>query len=103
MRASPARRVGPEALDPIVEGSAAANLKSIVTKLDKHHPEMKGSTPAWQRQHLRALLGGTVEPDAEDSQTEEAGPPAKGSSDAERRSASSTEAMSVFRESLKRK
>src|SRR3954465_13633246 len=54
--------VGPNAFDPIVEGLPAAGLKSIVAKLDKHHPELKGSTPAWQRQHLRSLLGGMAEP-----------------------------------------
>jgi len=91
--------VGPDGFDAIIEGLPAAGLKSIITKLDKHHPELKGSNSAWQRQHLRVLLGGTAEPTQKAAKAtrpkaaEPAGTPI----------GFKTEAMSVFRESLKRK
>jgi hypothetical protein len=94
--------VGNEAFDLITDDLSAANLKSIVTKLDKHHAATKGSTPQWQRQHLRALLEGTVEPTPKSSRSKQASPPAKPPATSPP-IGFKTEAMSVFRESLKRK
>jgi hypothetical protein len=95
--------IGPDAFDPIVEGLPAAGLKSIVAKLDKHHPELKGSTPAWQRQHLRSLLGGTAEPTQKAAKPKRPGARPKAAEPAGTPIGFKTEAMSVFRESLKRK
>lgn len=95
--------VGNEALGLIVDDLSAANLKSIVTKLDKHHPGMKASTPQWQRQHLRALLEGAVEPTEKSSRSKKANPPAKAPATPRPPIGFRTEAMSVFRDSLKRK
>ena len=95
--------IGPDAVGPIVEGLAAASLKSIVAKLDKHHPELKGSTSAWQRQHLRSLLGGTAEPTQKAAKPIRPGTRPKPAEPAGPPIGFKTEAMSVFRESLKRK
>ncbi|WP_022720120.1 hypothetical protein [Rhodopseudomonas sp. B29] len=46
----------------IVEGLKDADIKSVVTKLDKHHLDAKGGTAAWRRQHLLALADGSAEP-----------------------------------------
>ena len=95
--------VGPNAFDPIVEGLPAAGLKSIVAKLDKHHPELKGSTPAWQRKHLRSLLGGTTEPTQKATEPKRPGAQPKAAKPTRTPIGFKTEAMSVFRESLKPK
>jgi Arc/MetJ family transcription regulator len=94
--------VGYDLFDRIVDGMSAAHLKSIVTKLDKHHPEMKGSSAQWLRQHLQTLLQGGAEPAQKAAKSNKAGarttaktPPTP--------IGFRTEAMSVFRESLKRK
>ena len=37
-----------------------AEAKSILTRIDKHHPEMKTASAAWRRQHLGALADGSI-------------------------------------------
>jgi hypothetical protein len=95
--------IGPDAFDPIVEGLPAAGLKSIVAKFDKHHPELKGSSPAWLRQHLGSLLGGTAGPTQKAAKPRRPGPQPKTAAPTGTPIGFKTEAMSVFRESLKRK
>ena len=65
--------VGHDMFDRIVDGMSAAHLKSIVTKLDKHHPDMKGSSAQWQRQHLQTLLEGAAEPAQKAAKSNKAG------------------------------
>jgi hypothetical protein len=95
--------VGHDMFDRIVEDMSAAHLKSIVTKLDKHHPEMKGSSAQWQRQHLQTLLEGTAEPSQKPEKPNKAGSRAKTAKSPPTPIGFRTEAMSVFRDSLKRK
>jgi len=95
--------VGYDMFDRIVEGMSAAHLKSIVTKLDKHHPDMKGSSAQWQRQHLQTLLEGAAEPTQRSSKSTKAGSRATTAKTPPAPIGFRTEAMSVFRESLKRK
>jgi hypothetical protein len=33
-----------------------------VSKLDKHHPELKASNAQWRRRQISALVDGSVEP-----------------------------------------
>jgi CheY-like chemotaxis protein len=94
--------VGHDMFDRIVEDMSAAHLKSIVTKLDKHRPEMKGSSAQWQRQHLQTLLEGAAEPAQKSAKSKKAGARAK-TAESPTPIGFRTEAMSVFRESLKRK
>ena len=50
--------LGKEPFELLVEGLKDAELKSILTRLDKHHPELKGASASWRRRHLLALAGG---------------------------------------------
>jgi hypothetical protein len=95
--------VGHDMFDRVVDGMSAANLKSIVGKLDKHHPEMKGSSAQWQRRHLQTLLEGAAEPAQKPAKSKKAGSPTKPAAPTPTPIGFRTEAMSVFRESLKRK
>lgn len=48
----------------IVEGLKDAELKSILTRLDKHNPEIKTQSAHERRQHLLALSSGANDPSA---------------------------------------
>jgi uncharacterized protein (DUF4415 family) len=48
----------------IVEGLKDAEVKSLLTKIDKHHPELKTQNAQWRRRHLIALTSGAAEPSA---------------------------------------
>ncbi len=95
--------VGYDLFDRIVEDMSAAHLKSIVAKLDRHHPEMKGSSAQWQRQHLQTLLEGGAEPAQKAAKSNKAGARTTTAKTPPTPIGFRTEAMSVFRESLKRK
>ncbi|RVU14121.1 hypothetical protein [Methylobacterium oryzihabitans] len=51
--------LGPQPLALILDGMKDAEVKSLVTRLDKHHPELKAATPLEHRRRLRELSGGT--------------------------------------------
>ena len=42
----------------VVEGLKDAEVKSILTRIDKHNGDVKGETATWRRQHLGALADG---------------------------------------------
>jgi len=93
-----------EPFELIIDEMTAANLKSLVTKLDKHHAGLKGSNPETLRRHLRALLNGSVEPaDKKAGGKAKVSPQQKATATPSTPIGFRTEAMSVFRESLKRK
>lgn len=46
----------------IVDGLKDAEVKSVLTKLDKHHPEIKTQTAQWRGRHLVALTSGEIDP-----------------------------------------
>ena len=52
------RAIGNEPFELLVEGLKDAELKSILARLDKHHPELKSASASWRRQHLLALATG---------------------------------------------
>ncbi len=56
------KALGEEQFRLLVEGLKDAEAKSVVTRLDKHHPDVKGGTAMWRRQHLNALADGSSEP-----------------------------------------
>jgi len=58
------KALGEEQFGLLVEGLKDAEAKSVVTRLDKHHPNLKGGTAMWRRQHLNALAVGSSEPHA---------------------------------------
>jgi hypothetical protein len=54
--------LGRESFSHIMDAMSDSEVKSIVSRLDKHHPELKTSGPAWRRTHLSALSEGKTEP-----------------------------------------
>jgi hypothetical protein len=56
--------LGAPAFDLILDGLPDAQVKTLVGKLDKNHPELKGAALPWLRQHLRALADASMEPAA---------------------------------------
>jgi hypothetical protein len=56
------KALGEEQFRLLVEGLKDAEAKSVVTRLDKHHPDVKGGSAGWRRQHLNALADGSSEP-----------------------------------------
>jgi uncharacterized protein (DUF4415 family) len=45
----------------LIDGLKQAELKSLLTKLDKHHPDLKTMSPPEQRAHLLALARGDAD------------------------------------------
>jgi hypothetical protein len=64
--------LGAPAFDLILDGLPDAQIKTLVGKLDKNHPDLKGAAAPWLRQQLRALSDRSVEPAAQAKK-----PPAK--------------------------
>lgn len=46
----------------LADGMSDAEVKSLLSKFDRHHPELKGAQEEWRRRHLMALAEGRVEP-----------------------------------------
>jgi hypothetical protein len=46
----------------ILDGLPDPQIKTLVTKFDKHHPDLKTSNPQWRRRQLSALAEGSAEP-----------------------------------------
>jgi hypothetical protein len=55
------KALGVEPFKLILDGMPDAQIKTLVNKLDKHHPDLKASNPQWRRNHLSALVEGSVE------------------------------------------
>ena len=101
-----AKTVGPEAIHEIqkalggeqfglvIEGLKDAEVKTILTRLDKYHPDLKTGAGNWRRQHLNALADGSSTPTA---------PPAKSAKKASKKTRLSSETMDVFREGANKK
>ncbi len=54
--------LGSETFDLVVEGMKDSEIKTLIGKLDKHHPAQKAASAIWRRGHFRALAGGAIEP-----------------------------------------
>ncbi|CAO4178079.1 hypothetical protein [Methylorubrum populi] len=50
--------LGTESFALIADGMSEAEVKSLVTRLDPHHPSLKTATPGWHRHRLAALAAG---------------------------------------------
>jgi len=50
--------LGSESFALIADGMSEAEVKSLVTRLDPHHPSLKTATPGWHRHRLTALAAG---------------------------------------------
>ena len=58
------KALGKEQFELLVEGLKDTEVKGVLTRVDKYHPEIKGATAAWRRQHLGALANGVSTPHA---------------------------------------
>src|SRR3977135_3262795 len=56
--------LGHDSFALLVDGMKDDEVKSLLGKLDKHQPELKGSSPQWRGAQLCALAGGSIEPAA---------------------------------------
>ncbi|MCJ2033469.1 hypothetical protein [Methylobacterium sp. J-068] len=50
--------LGSETFALVLDGLTDAETKSLVTRLDRHHPDLKTAAPDWPRRHLAALGAG---------------------------------------------
>ena len=92
------KALGGDQFELLIEGLKDAELKSMLTRLDKHHPEVKTGSAAWRRQHLKALADGSEAPSP---------PPVKAKKAAKKAKAEparlQSDVMDLFREGGKRK
>lgn len=56
------KALGKEQFGLLLEGLKDAEVKSVLTRVDKYHPDMKAGTMGWRRQHLNALSDGSSTP-----------------------------------------
>jgi hypothetical protein len=56
------KALGKDMFRLLVDGMKDAEVKTLVARLDRHHPELKASETAWRRQHFLSLVKGDVEP-----------------------------------------
>jgi hypothetical protein len=54
--------LGADSFDLILDGLSHSQVKSLVTKIDKHHPETKTASAEWHLQRIRELSRGVAEP-----------------------------------------
>jgi len=54
--------LGKDQFGLVLEGLKDTEVKSVVTRLDKHHPDVKAGTTAWRRDHLNSLANGSSAP-----------------------------------------
>jgi hypothetical protein len=93
------KALGDNSFELVLEGLKDDEVKSVLMRLDQHHPELRGGAPAWRRQHLKALAAGTSHPSA---------PPANRTKASKKTSKSEpphlqSEALEVFRQGGKDK
>jgi hypothetical protein len=70
------RTLGSE-FDLVLEGMKPSELKTLVKKFDKHHPELKGADARWCLRHLNALARGAENPAEKPVSTAKAKPNSK--------------------------
>ena len=58
------KALGGDAFNLILDGVPDPQVKTLVTRFDKHHSDLKASNPQWRRRQLSALVDGSVEPAA---------------------------------------
>lgn len=51
-----------QTFDLLVNGMKDTDIKTIIGKLDKHHPDQKSASAEWRRRHLRSILEGSIQP-----------------------------------------
>lgn len=56
------KALGKQTFGLLIDGMKDAEVKTLVTRLDKHHPQLKAADAAWRRQHILQLVKGDAEP-----------------------------------------
>lgn len=56
------RALGEETLGLVIDGMKDTEVKTMTSRLDKYHPELKASNASWRRKHLLTLASGAVDP-----------------------------------------
>lgn len=56
------KALGKQTFGLLIDGMKDAVVKTLVTRLDKHHPQLKAADAAWRRQHILQLVKGDAEP-----------------------------------------
>lgn len=72
------KALGGDQFSLVLEGLKDADVKSILTRLDKHVPELKTGTTTWRRQHLQALAEGEAYLSSPPAKAEKKAVPKKG-------------------------
>jgi hypothetical protein len=80
------KALGKKLFSLLVEGMKDNEVKTLLSRLDKHHPDLKTATPDWRREHLVQLARGEVEPAAKPAKAvpktpTKAGKPSKAASE----------------------
>src|SRR6201996_1618070 len=47
--------LGQQSFELLLDGLKDAEVKTLVSRFDKHHPDAKAGSASWRRQHLKAL------------------------------------------------
>ncbi len=58
------KALGKQTFGLLLDGMKDAEVKTLVARLDKHHPDLKAADAAWRRQHILQLVKGDIEPAA---------------------------------------
>ena len=86
----------------VLDGLKDADIKSVLTRIDKHHPDVKQGSARWRRDHLNALADGSSAPHAAPAKAKKATvKKAKGEASAEP-SRLKSEVIDVYREARKK-
>ena len=93
------KALGREQFGLVLEGLKETELKSLLTRLDKHHPDTKGGAIGRRRQHLNALADGSSTPYAPPTNAKKASGKKTKAEPARLRS----EVVDVYREGGKKK
>ena len=56
------KALGADTFNLILDGLPDSQVKTLMTKFDKYHPDLKTSNPQWRRRQLSALAEGSAEP-----------------------------------------
>lgn len=68
------RALGAENFALIADGMSDAEIRALVARLDRHHPELKAASPEWCRAHLEGLAAGEEPAPRSGAGPEPAGP-----------------------------
>ncbi len=55
------KALGKQTFGLLIDGMKDAEVKTLVARLDRHHPQLKAADAAWRRQHILQLVKGDIE------------------------------------------